>query len=387
MRKLILTPIILLTLVIFLEFPTQAATQKLGPCKAGKLSTSTRKIFQMTYQSEDFQQLTNVDLLKDVSQLKDLTCLQYLDATDRNITGDITNNLTNLKNLEVFSLYSTPDVSGDICSLAGATKLRSLKMAFDPKITGDISCLKNLTNLETLAVTQTNLTGDISVFANMPNLKALYLSGTRVKGDVCSLKNLTNLQELGLADEYPGNPDIYGNLGCLDNLKKLTRVSIYNTKTTNCEQFTKSHPNMDKKVTESGKQGGGGCSKESMKTLVDYAQKYERKIGTEVQTEVRGQPNYNEQLSPNAKYNPGKGDFKPGVFEMIRSFLSRLPVIGRFFGAPVEFGAEGPGQGQGGLPPGGVGPGGCKSRQECEAYCSEKENFETCSQFAPSTSR
>ena len=120
----------------------------LSPCSSGSLTASVHKRFQMIYTDEDFLQIDNIDLLKDVSQLKDLACLQYMDATDRTIKGDI-DNLKNLINLEVFSLYSNPEVSGDICSLAGATNLRSLKFAFDPKITGDISCLKNLTKLET----------------------------------------------------------------------------------------------------------------------------------------------------------------------------------------------------------------------------------------------
>jgi len=253
----------------------------LTPCSGGGLTAAVYKDFQMQYTNENFLRVVNSkDLLKDVSQLKDLTCLQYLDATDQTVKGDI-KDLKNLTNLEVFSLYSNPEVSGDICSLSNATKLRSLKFAFDPKITGDISCLKNLTNLETFAMTHTQISGDISVFANMPNLKAIYLSGTNTKGDICSLKNLTNLEELGIADEYPGNPDITGDLSCLNGLQKLKRVAIYNTKTTNCEAFTKSHPTLAQTTTESGKQGGGGCSKESMKTSVNYGQKYEKKIGKE----------------------------------------------------------------------------------------------------------
>ncbi|MDD4983896.1 MAG: hypothetical protein PHH82_03610 [Candidatus ainarchaeum sp.] len=285
MRKIIL---FLLLVVLSVSF-----IYAIAPCQSGDITTSVYKDYQMAYQDENFIRINNIDLLKDVNQLKDLTCLQYMDATDRTITGDIAN-LKNLVNLDVFSLYSNPDVYGDICSLAGATNLRSLKFAFDPKITGDISCLKDLTKLETFAMTHTNISGDISVFANMPNLKAIYVSGTFVSGDICVFSKLTNLEELGIADEYPGNPDITGDLSCLDNLKKLKRVSIYNTNTTNCEQFTKTHPDMNETVTESGMQGGGGCSKESLKTLVDYAQKYESKIGKEVQTEVKGQPNYNK---------------------------------------------------------------------------------------------
>src|SRR3989338_188761 len=251
MKKEILTSVIFVLLINFVY--------ALEPCQSGGLTTSVYKDYQMVYRDENFIQINNIDLLKDVSQLKDLTCLQYMDATDRTVKGDIAN-LKNLKNLEVFSLYSNPDVYGDICSLAEATKLRSLKFAFDPNITGDISCLKGLTKLETFAMTHTQISGDLSVFANMPDLKAIYVSGTNVKGDICALSKLTNLEELGIADEYPGNPDITGDLSCLNGLQKLKRVAIYNTKTTNCEAFTKSHPDISQMgQTESGRPAGGGC--------------------------------------------------------------------------------------------------------------------------------
>lgn len=353
--------------------PENVLGDSVGPCSSGGLVTSTNKVFQTTYPNEDFQQLTNTDLLKDVSQLKDLTCLQYLDATDRTVKGGIAN-LKNLTNLEVFSLYSNPDVSGDICSLANATKLRSLKFAFNPKITGNVSCLKKLTRLETFAMTHTQITGDISVFANMPNLKAIYISGTNLKGNICSLSKLTNLEELGIADEYPGNPDITGDLSCLNNLQKLKRVSIYNTKTTNCEAFTKSHPNMNKTVTESGKQGGGGCSKESMKTVVDYAQKYEAKIGKEVQTEVRGQPNYGKGSG-----DVGNNQKSASLIEKIISFFNRL--LGRDRGQNNnQFTVQSEDQNQVRSQ---TGPGGCKSQSECDLFCNKPENRETCLKFAP----
>src|SRR3989344_9551588 len=351
----------------------------LTPCSGGGLTAAVYKDFQMQYTNENFLRVVNSkDLLKDVSQLKDLTCLQYLDATDQTVKGDIAD-LKNLVNLEVFSLYSNPEVSGDICSLANATKIRSLKFAFEPKITGDISCLKNLTKLETFAMTHTQIKGDISVFANMPNLKAIYISGTNMKGNICSLAKLTNLEELGIADEYPGNPDITGDLSCLDSLQKLKRVAIYNTSTNNCEQFTKSHPDLAKTITESGKQGGGGCSKESMKTLVDYAQKYEKKIGKDVQTEVRGQPNYGKGTSTDLggenKSDKGGLDNR-NFFEKIIGFI--MNIFGKRPGSengPVR-------NSQGGLLPQG-GPGGCKSRTECEAYCSKQEHQEECTKFAP----
>lgn len=365
--------IILSCAVIFLISFVSAVSS----CSSNGLTTAINKQYQMAYSDEDFLQIYNIDLLKDVSQIKDLNCLEYIDATDRTIKGDIFN-LKDLNNLVVLSFYSNPEVYGDICAISGLTKLKSLKFAFDPNITGDVACLKNLVNLESFAMTHTQISGDISVFANMKNLKAIYISGTYIRGNICSLENLTNLEELGIADEYPGNPDIYGDLSCLNNLKKLKRVAIYNTNVANCEEFTKNHPNMTQTVTESGKQGGGGCSKESMETLVDYAQEYERKIGKEVQTEVRGQPNYGKNESENkfdvrdekdGRYNvPENKNFFGRIMGSIKSFF------GRIFHRENR-NQENPNE----MPD--VGPGGCRSQAECNAFCSQEANRETCDNF------
>lgn len=380
-----------LTLLVAVVAPAQAATQKLSVCASGGLSTSTRHNFQMSYVSEDFQQL-NGGSLTDLAQLKELTCLQYLDATDKNLKGNIAN-FGKLTNLEVLSLHTNPEVTGDICVFLGATRLRSLKLAFDPKINGNISCLKNLTNLETFAMTYTQISGDLSVFANMPNLKELYVNGTKIQGDICSLKNLTNLEELGIADEA-GNPKITGDLACLDNLKNLKKVSIYNTGTTNCEQFTKSHPVLQQGgKTKSGKKIGGGCSKQSQSSLENTNISSERKIGKDVQTEARGQPNYNRETRAGV-IKPENGNILTKIWGTIGSFLARLPVIGGLVGGLKEDegsfrqdGGEPVNEDGAGPPPGGAGPGGCKSREECESFCSKKENFETCSKFTPAGDR
>ncbi|MBI2662722.1 hypothetical protein HYX11_04655 [Candidatus Woesearchaeota archaeon] len=340
----------------------------LSPCRSGDLTTVVNKEYQVTYSEEDFLQVNNMDLVKDVSQLKDLTCLQYIDATDRTIKGDIVN-LKNLKNLEVFSFYSNPEVFGDICVLAGAVKLRSLKFAFDPQITGDVSCLKDLTKLETFAMTHTQISGDISVFANMLHLKAIYISGTNIQGDICALSKLTSLQELGIADEYPGNPGITGDLSCLRDLKKLTRVSLYNTKATNCEQFTQDHPNIEQ----------GGCSKESMKTVVDYAQKYEKKIGKEIQTEVKGQPDYQPAGVVLASEELDNRGFFAKLFDWIKNLFKGSPKGNGITDQSKKS------EDMNKIRPT-AGPEGCKTQVECDVVCSKTENKEVCSTFAPSAS-
>jgi len=253
MNKEVLVLMILALSIIFI-----GSANALSPCQAGGLTTSIHKDYQMLYPSEDFLRIDNKDSLKDLEQLKDLTCLQYLDATGHGVKGDVAN-LNKLVNLEVLSLYDNPEVYGDICSLSGAAKLRSLKFAFDPKVYGDISCLKDL-NLETFAMTNTKISGDLFSLSHMINLKALYISGTDILGDISSLSQLTNLEELGISDEYPGNSRITGDLASLDNLTKLRKISLYKMKTINCKHFTETHKNIQ-----------GGCS-ESQPTLKENSE-------------------------------------------------------------------------------------------------------------------
>ncbi|HRZ86033.1 MAG TPA: hypothetical protein P5277_04625 [Candidatus Paceibacterota bacterium] len=348
----------LLIFILFCVSLNLIYSATITPCQSNGFTTAINKQYQMTYPNENFLQIFNTESLKDISQIKGLTCIQYVDLTDRNTTGDIAN-LKNLNNLVYISFYSNPEIYGDICSLASITNLRAIKFAFDPKITGDISCLKSLTKLDTFAMTHTQISGDISVFANMPNLKAIYISGTNIYGDICSLKKLTELQELGIADEYPGNPDIYGDLSCLNNLTKLTRVSLYNTNATNCEEFTKTHPNIEQ----------GGCSKESMKTLVDYAQKYEEKIGKVNQNEIRGQSNYNNDDNQNKPNEFGNEmEYKKSDN---RNFLIKFVYwIKGLFGKPKDEQMNRINR-----------PGNCKSQAECDAFCQNPENNDICSKF------
>ena len=204
--------------------------------------------------------------IKDLGQLKGLTCVEYGDFYNQGITGNV-DNLRDLVNLKALNLHTNPDISGDICAFSKATKLKSLKLAFDEKIYGDISCLKDL-NLETFAMTYTKISGDLSDLSHMTNLKALYLSGTDVTGDISTLSGLINLEELTLSDSAGDGSKFYGDLASLDNLKKLRKVAIYNTKATNCEHFHDVHPNIE-----------GGCSDESKSIVVNTNIDSEKIIG------------------------------------------------------------------------------------------------------------
>ncbi len=203
------------------------------------------------YLKEEYISIRDKHLISNLEQIEGLICVQYADFYNSGLTGDFSS-LANLVNIEYLSLHTNPDIQGDICALSGATKLRNLKLAFNPKLKGDISCLKNI-NLETFAMSFTNISGDLSGLSHMTKLKELYLSGTAVSGDISALSGLTNLEQLVISDTAMTGSKIYGDLSSLDNLQNLKKVALYNMDVTNCKHFTRKHPNIEQ----------GGCSDES----------------------------------------------------------------------------------------------------------------------------
>lgn len=256
-------------LIISLIFIGSVSAQEV--CEYNGLKTEQGYNYQtpgakIEYGDEKFVHLIDAKAVKDLEQLKGLVCLESADFYNQGISGDL-ENFRGLVNLKVLSLHTNPKVEGDVCVFSKDTKLKSLKLAFDEKAYGDISCLKDL-NLETFAMTYTKISGDLSDLSYMSNLKALYLSGTDVAGDISALSGLTNLEELTLSDPETEGSGFYGDLASLDNLKKLRKVAIYNTKATNCEHFHEVHPDIE-----------GGCSEESQFTVINTNVESEKIIG------------------------------------------------------------------------------------------------------------
>jgi len=218
------------------------------------------------YADEQFIRLVDPKAITTLDQLKGLTCLEYADFYEQGISGDL-EQLRNLVNLKVLSLHTNPGVYGNVCVFNNAPKLKSLKLAFDENVYGDISCLKDL-NLETFAMTYTQISGDLSDLSHMTNLKALYLGWTTITGNISALSGLTNLEELTLVDPAGEGSGFYGDLASLDNLKKLRKVALYNMNVTNCEHFHEVHPDIE-----------GGCSDSSASTLIDPNTESEEIIG------------------------------------------------------------------------------------------------------------
>src|SRR3989344_1193885 len=248
------------------------------------------------YINEKFVRITDSKVVKDLGQLKELTCLEFADFYNQGISGDL-ENLRELTNLKVLNLHTNPNVYVDICVFSKATELKSLKLAFDEKIYGNIFCLKDI-NLDTFAMTYTKISGDLSDLSHMTNLKALYLSGTNITGNISALSGLTNLEELTLSDPETDSSKFYGNLASLDNLKKLRRVAIYDKGITNCEHFHEVHPNIE-----------GGCSDKSKVTIINTNIESEKIIRKEIRELMNvpkgGKPEDNgppEECIPNGQF-------------------------------------------------------------------------------------
>jgi len=296
---------------------------------------------KIEYADEKFIQMVDDKVATKLEQIKGLRCLEFADFYHGQFSGDI-ENLKDLVNLKVLNLHTNPEVYGDICVFSDMTKLKSLKFAFDEQVYGGISCLKDL-NLDTFAMTYAKISGDLSDLSHMTNLKALYLSGTDVKGDVSALSGLTNLEELTLADTEVYGAEFHGDLASLDNLKKLKKVALYNIDVTNCEHFTKMHPNIE-----------GGCSEESKSTIRSTSIESEKIIGKEpiVYTlrdvpedeKPRGSPDEGppEECMKDGKFigddecrkitEPQKIETKKGFFQKIIDFFRKL------FGAKTRLG-------------------------------------------------
>lgn len=137
-------------------------------------------------------------------------------------SGDIAA-FSGMTNLEVLAVGNT-NLHGDITSLAALTNLKALGLD-ELSISGDISSWSDLTQLTRIQAAVTNVEGDIAVFANMPDLEILSLGGTKVSGEIQSLSNLSNLNALVLGTEdSPGA--VTGELDKLTGITNLVTLDL-----------------------------------------------------------------------------------------------------------------------------------------------------------------
>lgn len=152
--------------------------------------------------------------------------LEYLDlGFNHNLTGNIfdelTTNLTNLKHLDLYLDYN---VTGSINNISNLTMLESLSISctqVDGTIPSDIG---NLKNLENFGAFSTDISGSLPAsMALLKNLKAISLDMTNISGDFPEwIGELTNLEHIDFT-----STQISGEIPeSISNLKKLKVLSL-----------------------------------------------------------------------------------------------------------------------------------------------------------------
>lgn len=183
-------------------------------------------------------------------EIGNLTALQNLSLTgkfDGSLPSGLTN-LTELKNLYIYSAYGTlkivlPENIGNLskleslvipykvegsipASIGNLTKLTTLDLG-SGNLTGSIPAgIGNLVNLTSINLQKNKLTGAIpESFSNLINLTTIYLSENQLSGSLpVNIGNLTKLTSLTLNDNQ-----LSGSLpASLGNCTKLAFLSLYN---------------------------------------------------------------------------------------------------------------------------------------------------------------
>jgi beta-lactamase regulating signal transducer with metallopeptidase domain/Leucine-rich repeat (LRR) protein len=157
----------------------------------------------------------------DLSALKGLQKLMYVDLIDTNVTGDI-GVLSTLPNLQVLYLDGS-DVTGDLSTLSGLEKLRMLGLS-STGVTGALSALEGLANLEMIYLSGENITGELGALSGLSDLYSVYFYKTpNITGDIRVLQG-RNLKEIHFTDT-----SITVDLGDLSLFPHLNTVELRNT--------------------------------------------------------------------------------------------------------------------------------------------------------------
>ena len=159
--------------------------------------------------------------IKNLSALTSITTLYCVNNS--NVSGEIADikNLTQLSNLRLLG-----DYSGDIASLNLINPPLALDLALiSPNVTGDIASIANLTKIKTLSLSTPKVTGDIASLANLSLLTIVNIEyNNNIKGDIVSLANkpIRNIT-------FSGSPNISGDIASLANLTSLSVFYVLGT--------------------------------------------------------------------------------------------------------------------------------------------------------------
>merc|ERR1719515_708832 len=195
--------------------------------------------------------MSSNDLSGDLSPLRDLTSMTYLDMSGNDLSGDLSG-LRNLTSMASLSIYDN-NLSGDLSPLRNLTSMTRLDMSFN-NLSGDLSPLRDLTSMTALDIPGNNLSGSVAPLLGITGLRSLYaadnnlsileappggftgmeqlylldLSGNDLSGDLAALAPLTSLRFLELRHGGQGRGGLVGNLSFVQEMRGLRRLSIDN---------------------------------------------------------------------------------------------------------------------------------------------------------------
>lgn len=171
----------------------------------------------------DSKYKNEIKSIEDIVLLENLKKIRITGSKNEKlmINGDLSY-LSNLTKLEYIS-FSATNIGGNLNSLSKLMNLEFLYLA-DTNVTGDIVNLSNHNKLKALELSYTEVIGDINSLSELTKLKSLYLHHSLVKGDIKGLSTLTELIRLWMY-----NTAVYGDISSLSGLTNLANIALSRT--------------------------------------------------------------------------------------------------------------------------------------------------------------
>lgn len=161
----------------------------------------------------------NLGNIKTITATDGEVWLYVSNDADAILTIDNKYSLVRLNFVKAFKDKLIRSVYFDINDIKYCTNLNNLALA-NTQVGGDISAVSNLVGLNHLALIKTQVSGDISAVSKCINITELYLMYSQISGDIAVLANLTKLtgvlqlQNLSITGDMSKIP---ANINCIYN--------------------------------------------------------------------------------------------------------------------------------------------------------------------------
>lgn len=225
---------------------------------SGAIPTELGNLTSLRYLYLSYNQFESIP-----SSISNLTELVFLDLSGNVFSGTLPS-LASLTNLEGLWFYYS-NFTGSISWIGSLTKLRYLGIPGNNFTGGIPTGISNLTNLESLDISSSNLTSLPSGLSALTKLRSLYLNSNPLGTIPSQISNLDSLERLSLynceltgtiptwledftilEDLNLGYNQLTGSVPIeLGNLTKMRYLYLYNNELDGCADFTGKFPNLD----------------------------------------------------------------------------------------------------------------------------------------------